>query len=331
MTGITLLSRSATTFGADGAFDENAYRRHLQRYVDSNLGVLLASGGSGEGFGLLEHELRHIYEVGVDVCKGKVPVGANPPEPHTSIDTIAYAKAAIAAGVEFVCVYGPGARHDYKPNAVEYKLHMDTVLSALEHPVALAPNPLATGGFTPAPELIASLVNTYEHVTTVILNLSELEDLYLFKLQRSINRPVRYHVPLRASFHGLGNGAAGLLGNHANVIPQTFRRYMDLYESGSYQEMNVLYAKLRLFDDYVYSWGISPIWIKMAMKAFDLPGAAGGVRPPFVLPPDDKIQEFARGLLGLGIDEIDDMARAVGMDVPALTRRAMDGRPMAGP
>src|ERR1700704_4764680 len=107
MSAMALFCRTATTFSKAKKLDEDAFRQFLQRFVDAKLGVYLASGGSGEGHALSWDELRRVYTIGVEVCKGKVPVNANPPEQNTAQATIEHAKLAIDAGVEVVNIYGP--------------------------------------------------------------------------------------------------------------------------------------------------------------------------------------------------------------------------------
>lgn len=58
----------------DGAIDEDAFHQYLQRFVDAKIGVYLASVGSGESGAMTADELRRVYRIGVDVCKGKIPV-----------------------------------------------------------------------------------------------------------------------------------------------------------------------------------------------------------------------------------------------------------------
>ena len=53
----------------------------------------------------------------------------------------------------------------------------------------------------------------------------------------------------------------------------------------------------------------------LAMKVFGLPGGEGGARRPFVMPPEDEVERFTRGLLQLRLAEIDEMARAAGVAV----------------
>ena len=74
---------SATPFKEDGSLDEEGLRVHLRRLVAAGNGVYLGSGGAGEGHVLTVPELRRIYDIGVEECKGKVPTYANPREPRS--------------------------------------------------------------------------------------------------------------------------------------------------------------------------------------------------------------------------------------------------------
>ena len=145
MSGLTLLCRTATTFAEAGGLDEEAFRIFLQRFVDTKLGVYLGGSGSGEGYTLTPHELKRVYEIGVEVCKGKVPTNGNPPEQHTARRAIEYAQMAIDCGVEVVCLYGPAAWHGFRPTDDELMGFFDIVLREIKHPVAIAPNPADPG------------------------------------------------------------------------------------------------------------------------------------------------------------------------------------------
>ena len=56
-------------------------------------------------------------------------------------------------------------------------------------------------------------------------------------------------------------------------------------------------------------------WLKMAMRVLKIPGWEGGLREPYRMPPDEEVQKFADGLLRLGLREIDEQARAAGLEV----------------
>src|ERR1700694_4277445 len=115
MPKLELLCRNATAFAEDGSIDEDAYRQLLQRLVDSKIGVYLASAGSGESGAMTADELKRVYRIGVEVCKGKVAVCGNPPEQPTVRESLHHINLAIENGVELVNLYGPEGRHSYRP------------------------------------------------------------------------------------------------------------------------------------------------------------------------------------------------------------------------
>lgn len=310
---MTLLCRNATTFTSTKALDETAFQKFLQRFVDAKLGVYLASGGSGEGHALTRDEILRIYRIGVEVCKGKVLVNANPPEQNTARDTIEHARLAVAAGVDVINIYGPASWHGFRPTEAEFFAYFDEVFKEIKYPAALAPNPVI--GYTPRPALIAEVCKRHSQV--VDINLSGVGDAYFIELKDALTRNVNIFVPFQSCLHMLGLGATGLLGAEANIIPKTFRRYIDLYESGNHAELAVVYADLQRYNRYVAKWHSGgPRWIKMAMKILKLPGGEGGPRGPYLMPPDDEVQKFADGFLRLRLPEIDETARAAGLRIP---------------
>ena len=314
MPNLTVICRNATVFTKTNELDEDAFRQFLQRFVDAKLGVYLASGGSGEGHTLAWDELRRVYEIGVEVCKGKVPVNANPPEKHTAKETIDHANLAIEAGVDVVNVYGPAMLHGFKPTDDELIAYHDEILKAIRHPVALAPNPVI--GYTPSPTLMASISDRYSQV--VAINLSGLGNPYFIDLKNSLKRDVDIYHPVPGSLHALGLGATGLLSAEANIIPKTLRRYIDLYESGDFETLGTVYEDFHRFNRFVAKWHSgSPRWLKMALRILKLPGGEGGVRLPYLMPSDDEVDQFAEGLLRLRVPEIDEMAKVAGLSIPS--------------
>lgn len=315
MAGMTLLCRNATTFKPSGELDEDAFRQFLQRFVDTKLGVYLGSAGSGEGNALTMAELKRVYEIGVEVCKGKVQVNSNQPEQHTARDSLAHAQIAARAGIDVINIYGPAGYHGYRATDEEYLAYFDRILSELKHSVALCPN--QTVGYIPTPAVLAAIVQ--KHSQVVAINLSGVVgDAYFISLRDALKRKVEIYVAYPGSLNTLALGATGLLGAEANIIPKTFRRYIDAYEGKKANELSLAYTELRRFTQYVAGWKSStPRWIKMSMKIFKIPGGEGGLREPYMMYSPADMQRYTDGLLRLNIREIDDMARAVGMTVPS--------------
>ena len=314
MPQINLLVRNATALNEDGSINEEAYRQFLQRFVDARIGVYLGSAGSAEGGAMTADELRRIYRVGVDVCKGKVQVNGNPPEKPTVRETLEHIRLAIEGGVEIVNVYGPPGWHAFRPTDEEYAGFFDELLQDVKHPVAIAPNP--TIGYSPKPALIAGICHRHHQIVAV--NLVNQNDDYFIDLKDRLKRDLELNVPIDGSMGMLLLGASGLIGGELNMLPKTYRRYIDFIESGRLMEAAEVYADLKRFNMYVAKWrGAHPRWIKIMMKAFGMPG--WGIRRPYRMPPDSEVQQFAQGLLRLRIPEADELARAAHMDIPAAT------------
>lgn len=303
MSQLTLFVRTATTFAAGGDLDTEALRQYLQRFVDNGHGVYLASAGSGEGSALSWDELRQVYRVGVETGKGKIPVHANQPDQHTARASIQHARLAIEAGVDMVNIYGPASWHGYMATDEEYLTYFDRVLAEIRHPVALAPNP--STGYAPPGRVIAAIANKYHQVKAV--NLSGQDDAYYVALADALTRPVDIYAPFVGAFDTLPIGAAGLLSAEANLIPCTFRQFLDLYQAGNLKQAGQVYADIRRLGRFTARWkSSSPRVHKMAMKVLKLPGWEGGVRPPYLLPGPAEQEQFAAGLVAIGLAEINE-------------------------
>ena len=110
---------------------------------------------------------------------------------------------------------------------------------------------------------------------------------------------------------------ATLFAAEANIIPATFRRLIDHYDAGRMTEAGKALADMRRFNRLAMQWGPCARWIKACMKILKIPGWEGGLRKPYLMPPDDEMEEFALALLALRIPEIDAMAHAAGLSLPA--------------
>jgi dihydrodipicolinate synthase/N-acetylneuraminate lyase len=311
MTIPDLVIRTATTFSATGEFDDEAMYAWLQRFVDAGLILYVASSGSGEGSALTVTELERLYRVAVSAAAGKVRVAANIPDQHTAIAELEHAELAASCGVDLVQLYGPDKAHGYIATDEEYRNYFDYILTRYTRPIAMSPNPIV--GFTPSAQTLADIVNKYPQIEEISLT-GITSDLYFIELRDALQRDVRINVSFTGSLNTLTMGATGINVEAANLIPQTFRRYGDLYGAGKWDELGEVYAQVQRVAGFTAQWKTtSPRVHKMAMRAFKLPGAAGGVRPPFVDLADSEVERFAHGLVALDIPEVNEMARAAGV------------------
>lgn len=301
---------AGTPFAPDGSLDEAALEAVLQRFVDAGVGVYLASGGGGEGHALSNDELRRLYEVGVRVCRGKVPVHANPPERHTAVRAREQIRIAADAGIEAVHLYHLAGWHGMKPTDAELNGYFDETLEGIDHPITVAVN--ATLGYLPSAALIAGVCNRHRQITAV--KLTGTAPNYLLELRRLIDHDAGYHLNVATALSALGLGTTAVFGSEANVIPHTFRAYVDTFAQGDAAQIGAALPALLRFDQYVRKWNPSnPRWIKMAWHVLKLPGGAGGPRMPYLLPPQDELDRFAKGLRALDIAELTALADAAGI------------------
>lgn len=312
MPNISLMCRSATPFNRAGELDEAGFRAFLQRFIDSRIGVVLGSSGTGEGYALTPAELRRVFEIGKEECAGKVTVYGNPPEQHTARMTLELAAIAMAAKVDVITVFALAGWHGMRPSDAELRCYYDTVLGGIRYPVSLAVNPLV--GYTPKVSIVADICRRHTQVESVIL--TGVPDSYFIELKEMVGRNIDYFSPLTGSLNMLALGTVGLFAAEANALPRTYRRYVDAYEQGRVDELATAYAEIKRFLHCVSPWGhANARWVKMFMKSFKLPGGEGGLREPYRLPPPEELEKFKNGLLRLGVPEVDEQARAAGLSI----------------
>ena len=303
----------ATVFSPRGGLDDAAFRLYIQRQADAGLGVYLGSGGNGETHAMTPDELGAMYRIGVETCAGKVPVHANLPEETTADATIAQARIAVAAGVAALHLYTVEGRHGYRPTDRELIGYFDDVLSAIDHPVVIAVNP--TMGYIPPPAVIAEIIRCHKQI--IGARLSGQPQIYLIDLQDTVDRPIEYHWQLGSGALDPLSLGATLFAAEANIIPRTFRQFIDHAQAGRFDAAGKTLADIRRFNRLIMRYGPCARWIKMCMRILRLPGWEGGLRKPYLMPPDDEVNAFAEALLRLRVPEIDAMARAAGLGVPA--------------
>ena len=143
------------------------------------------------------------------------------------------AMLAVEAGVDMVTIFPVSGGHGMKPTDLELAAYYDEVLSAIRHPIALAVNPIV--GYTPKATLIADLCKRYRQIESVIL--VGMSDSYFIQLKGMVSRDLDYYAPFNNSLNWFNLGAAGIYATEANLLPKTYRRYMNLYEQGNLAEV----------------------------------------------------------------------------------------------
>jgi 4-hydroxy-tetrahydrodipicolinate synthase len=305
---LTMFCMAATPFQQDGSLDEDGLRAHLRRLVEAGNGVYLGSGGAGEGHVLTPQELRRVYDVGVEVCRGRVPVYANPRESRSAAAMYEVAREAVAAGVDVVQIYQLDAGHGMIPTLGEQEAYFGELLAELQHPLAISIH--AYAGYAAPPFLLAALVRDHPQVCAV--NVMGPPNSYFLELRDALPPSVRMYTSVLNALQGFGLGACGALLAENNVIPNVCRRIADGWATHDLDMASDATRTVQRFSNVVNRWAPSTArWVKMALKVLDLPAGNGVLRRPYLLPPEEAQREMAQAFEALRIREAEGLPAAV--------------------
>ncbi|MFF8908729.1 5-dehydro-4-deoxyglucarate dehydratase [Streptomyces olivaceoviridis] len=103
--GSGLLSFPVTHFRADLSFDETAYREHVERLSEYDVGGLFAAGGTGEFFSLTPTEVERVVTAAADSAPDGTPILA--PAGYGTATAVEFAAAAERAGADGILLFPP--------------------------------------------------------------------------------------------------------------------------------------------------------------------------------------------------------------------------------
>jgi 4-hydroxy-tetrahydrodipicolinate synthase len=294
-----VMAMSITPFTTDGEVDEQVLQIHLDRLAGADLGVYLASPGSGEGHALSVKETRRVYEVGVEACGGRVPVCANPRESRGVADMLEVAREAVAAGVDAVQIYQIDGGHGFKPTSAELGAYFRDVICALDHPTVLGCNSVV--GYLASVELLAELCDEFPQIVGV--NLYEVPLGHVVACRDALPERVRLFVAQPAAVQSLHLGASGVLTAMANILPRTTAQFARAYAAGDRAALEISVQRLqRFFSAFVHSMA-GAAWQKLALKILGLPGGNGVIRRPYLFPDAAAETAMSAELDRLGVRE----------------------------
>ena len=223
---LTMFCMSATIFNEDGSIDEAGQRAHLQRLVDARNGIYLGSGGAGEGHVLTPKELRQVYDIGVDVAKGKVPLYANPRESRTAAAMYEVAHEAVEAGVDVVQLYQLDGGHGMIPTQREQEAYWTELLDKISHPVAISIHGYA--GYKATPAYLKDLCGRYEQICAI--NVMTQGNGYFMELRDELPERVKLYTGVAQLVEIATLGASGALLAENNIIPNICQQIADGFD-----------------------------------------------------------------------------------------------------
>ena len=103
--GAGLLSFPVTHFTSQMAFDQSAYRDHIEWLLSFSPAGLFAAGGTGEFFSLTVGEFSHVVRAAVEQTGGRVPVVAGCG--YGTAMALEFARAADSAGADGLLLLPP--------------------------------------------------------------------------------------------------------------------------------------------------------------------------------------------------------------------------------
>jgi 4-hydroxy-tetrahydrodipicolinate synthase len=264
----TMFAVAVTAMDKDGKIDEAGCRAHLRRMIDAGIGIYLGGGGTPQGFALDPDEWLQIVQIGVNECKGKVPVYGMPPESHTSKDMLRKCNLAIKAGVDIVQLYQLDAGHGMLPPVSDQERYFRDLLDQITHPVVLSFH--SNAGYLAPVALTIKLCNEYPQVKAV--NLSGTGLLYFVQLKDGIRPDIKIYGGINMFLSMLPMGGWGCQAATPNVIPNLCRSIIDHFLAGDMKKMGEAYANmLKIWDCLKPAWAESLDTTKEVLRGLGFP------------------------------------------------------------
>jgi len=120
-----------TIFDSNGEIDEERTKKFIQHLIDEGVHGIFVAGSTGESSLMNMEQRKKIIDVGVEACKGKVPLFAGTGHNSTKI-AIELSKYAQGAGADAVIVSLP---HYPKPSQEAIYRHYKTIAKEINIPL----------------------------------------------------------------------------------------------------------------------------------------------------------------------------------------------------
>jgi 4-hydroxy-tetrahydrodipicolinate synthase len=297
-----VLCMSVTPFTDDDQVDEEGLRAHLRRIVASGCGVYMGSGGSGEGHALTLAELKRVYEIGVEECRGKVPTYANPREARSAKQMLQVADIAASAGIEMVQLYPVDGGHGMRPNFAEQEQYYRDLLDHIDYPVAISVHPMGVGYVTPS-ALIQKLCGDYDQIKAINVMAGQPMSNFV-EFRESVKPGIKLYTSMSNVLEGMAQGSSGCLATEPNLVPKLSKTVVDNFARGAIQGAGEAMSVLIKLNKLLNRWSPGAARpIKLGMKVLGL--GNGNLRRPYLLPGEEDQKQLAADLEALGLMKLE--------------------------
>jgi len=227
-----------TPFTVDGAVDEEALRRLIDRQIDGGVEALVILGTTGENATIWPDERRRLVEVSLAHTDGRVPVVVGTGNNSTS-ESIVFSREAAAAGADGLLVVGP---YYNKPPQAGFYAHVAAIAEATDCPILLYNVPGRTGFNCKAETTlrIAEAIPTVVGVKEASGDLAQISDILAHRPEHL----AVYAGDDEMAFPLIALGADGVVSVVSNVVPDLFSSLVRAGLAGDYAEARRLHFQL---------------------------------------------------------------------------------------
>jgi len=280
-----------TPFTADGAIDEDAFRRLVEYQLANGVKLLVPCGTTGESATMTEEEDQRVISLAIELAKGRARVIAGTGSNSTQA-SIRYSNIARDLGADAVLTVAPFYN---KPTQNGLYAHFRAIAEAVDLPIVIYNVPGRTSCNISA-QTTLRLARDCENIVAVKEasgNMSQIMEILR-------NRPEGFCVLSgddALTFPMIALGGDGLISVASNEAPQLMSRMVDLALAAKWNEARDLhYRLLPLMEaNFVES---SPGPVKAGLAMMDIIGE--NYRLPIV-----PIEEKSRALLRSVLSELD--------------------------
>jgi 4-hydroxy-tetrahydrodipicolinate synthase len=231
--------------GADAEIDWEAYERHLERQIQSKIG-LVPCGTTGESPTLSDSEQAELIRRTVQYSRGRSPVlaGVGSNSTHKAVEM---ARAAVKAGADAVMLVMP---YYNKPSQAGLVEHIQRVARESDKPLVLYNVPHRTG--------VNLEVDSVAFLAERIPHLCAIKDAsgHVLHSQKLLSK-LGDRLSVLCGDDGLtlpmmSIGAKGLISVTSNVVPEAIARLVAHAQAGRYVEARALHLSLLDLHDAMF-------------------------------------------------------------------------------
>jgi 4-hydroxy-tetrahydrodipicolinate synthase len=251
-----------TPFRQDGALDEVALRRLIQRQLDEGIDFLVPCGTTGESPTLTHEEHLRVVAIAVEIAKGRVPILAGAGGYNTA-EVIALARELVSLGADGILSVTP---YYNKPTQEGLYQHFRAIAAAVPAPIVLYSVQGRTGvNIEPATVKRLAEIDNIVGIKEASGNISQMaailnivpEDFLVLSGDDAITLPL------------VALGGVGVISVASNEIPGGMTRLTQLAVQGDFRAAREIHRRyLPLMEvNFVES---NPIPVKTALAEMGL-------------------------------------------------------------